>query len=136
MKLKLWNIILLSTLILGCQSKVILDGNYSVCLNGEYVEVYFKKNLMRVATENESRTLHEWQKIEIKQDTLYFESFDEWKHNWKAKIIRNGKSKTELHNLNTDMKFQLEPINAILKFENQKEFWNKFNIRKEARNCE
>jgi hypothetical protein len=136
MKLKLWNIILLSTLLFGCQNKGKLDGNYAICYNGEYTEVYFNKGSMRVASENESRVLSEWKKIKIKEDTLYFESFDEWKHKWKAKIIYNGKGKTELHNLNTDMKFNLELINGNLNFKNPKEFWNEFINRQKIRNCQ
>ncbi len=136
MKLKLWNIILIFTLLFGCQNEQKLNGFYSVCNNGEYTEVYFKRNSMRVASEIEGRKLSEWRKIEIKKDTIYFESFDEWKHNWKVKIISIGTNEAELHNLNTDVKLNLERINGNLNFENHNEFWNGFSHRQKSRNCE
>ncbi|MCK0158952.1 hypothetical protein MWU65_17325 [Cellulophaga sp. F20128] len=136
MKLNLWNIILIITLLFGCQNEQKLDGNYSMCNNGEYTEVYFKKDSMRVASENKWVKLSEWRKFEIKNDTLYFQSFGEWRDDWKAEIIYNGKNKTELHNLITDVKFNLERINENPHFENLKEFWNEFSNRQKIRNCE
>ena len=87
MKLKLWNIILILIFIFGCQNDQNLNGNYFVSSNGEYTEVYFKRNSMRVASEINGRKLSEWNNIEIIKDTLYIESVDEWKHKWKARII-------------------------------------------------
>ena len=86
MKNNFWNIILIFNLILGCQSDKTLDGNYSSCIDGEYVEIYFKKDSMRVASENVWVELSEWRKIEIKNDTLYFETFGEWRDKSRAKI--------------------------------------------------
>ena len=91
---------------------------------------------MRVASEIDERKLSEWKKIEIKEDTLYFESFDTWKHNWKAKILNLEENKAELHNLNTDVKMSLERINGNIDFENQRVFWNEFQNRRKNRNCE
>ncbi|WP_074405967.1 hypothetical protein [Aquimarina megaterium] len=135
MKLKLWNIILIITLLFGCQIEQKLDGNYSMCNGGEYSEVYFKKDSMRVASENEWVKLSEWRKIEIKNDTLHFKSFGEWRDDWKAEIKYIGKNKTELHNLTTDVKLNLKRINENLNFENPKEFWEKFRDRQNSGNC-
>lgn len=134
MKINFLNLILLFVLI-SCKSDNKLDGYYSICLNGEYIEVYFKSNLMRVASDNEKKQLSEWKKIKIKNDTLYFKSFDEWEHDWKVKITYKVDGKTEFHNLNTDMKFYLEPINKKLVLKNEKEFWTEFHNREKVRNC-
>lgn len=136
MKLKLWNIILIFTLLFGCQNEQRLDGNYSMCNDGEYSEVYFKKDSMRVASKNEWVKLSEWRKVEIKNDTLYFQSFGEWKDDWKAKIIYKGNNKAELHNLITGIKFNLERVNENLNFENPEEFWNEFINRQKSKGCE
>jgi len=136
MKLKLWNIILILALALSCKNDRNLNGNYSICNNGEYTEVYFKQDSMRVASENEWVKLSKWRKVEIKNDTLYFESFGEWRDDWKAEIKYTGKNKTELHNLITGIKIDLERINENLDFENPKEFWNGFSNRQESKNCE
>ncbi|UOB18664.1 hypothetical protein [Abyssalbus ytuae] len=136
MKPNLWNIILITTLLFGCQNKQKLDGNYSMCSNGEYVEVYFKKDSMRIASENESVKLSEWRKVEIKNDTLYFESFGEWKRKYKAEIKYIGNYNIELHNLMTNIKFNLERINENPNFQNSMEFWNGFNKRQKNKNCE
>ncbi|WP_299438247.1 hypothetical protein [uncultured Aquimarina sp.] len=135
MKLKLWNITLITTLLFGCQNEQKLNGNYSMCNNGEYTEVYFKKDSMRVASENEWVKLSEWRKIEIANDTLYFQSFGEWKDNWKAEIKLIGNNKAELHNVITDLRFNLERINVNLNFKNPKEFWGKFRNRQNSENC-
>lgn len=135
MKLKLWKIILTLTLTFGCKNDRNLNGNYSVCNNGEYLEVYFKQDSMRVASESEWVKLSEWKKVEIKNDTLYFESFGEWRDDWKAEIKHIGKNKTEFHNLITDVKFDLERINESLDFENPEDFWNEFSKRQNLSNC-
>ncbi|WP_025665377.1 hypothetical protein [Aquimarina megaterium] len=135
MKLKLWNVTLIITLFFGCQNEQKLDGNYSMCNNGKYSEIYFKKDSMRVASKNEWVKLSEWRKIEITNNTLYFESFGEWKDNWKAEIKFIDKNKTELHNLITGVKLNLERINKNLNFKNQKEFWEKFRDRQNSGNC-
>jgi len=132
--MKPWYIIL--ALFFGCKNDQNLDGNYSMCHNEEYAEVYFKNDSMRIASNNEWVKLSEWRKIEIKNDTLYFESFGEWRDNWKAEIRYVGKNKIELHNLITDVKLDLESINQNLNFEKPIEFWNGFNNRKNSKNCE
>lgn len=135
MKLKFWNITLIIILLFSCKNEHKLDGNYSICNNGEYTEVYFKNDSMRVASENEWVKLSEWRKIEIINDTLYFKSFGDWKDNWKAEIKFIDKNKTELHNLTTDVRLNLERINENLNFKNEKEFWGKFRARQDSGNC-
>jgi hypothetical protein len=136
MKIKIWNIILTIALVSSCQKERNLNGNYSMCNNGEYSEIYFKQDSMRVASENEWVKLSEWRKVEIKNDTLYFESFGEWREDWKTQIKYIGNNKTELYNLTTNIKFNLERINENLNFQNPKEFWNEFSNRRNSKNCE
>lgn len=136
MKLKLWIIILIFSLLFGCQNEQKLNGNYSMCNNVEYLEVYFKKDSMRVASKNEWVKLSEWRKVEIKNDTLYLQSFGEWKEEWKAEIKYIGNNKIELHNLIPNTKFNLVRINENPNFENPTEFWNEFSSRQKIRNCE
>ena len=135
MKLKFWIIILILGLAYSCQIENNLSGYYSVCHNGEYMEVYFKQDSMRVASENEWIKLSEWRKIEIKNDTLYFESFGEWRENWKSKIKYINRNKTQLHNLVTDSLIDLVPFETKLNFENPTEFWKDFNNRYNSKNC-
>ena len=136
MKLKLWNIILILALFFGCENNRNLNGNYSWCYNGEYSEVYFKKDSMRVASKNQWVKLSEWRKIEIRNDTLYFKTFGEFKDNATAEIKYVGMNKTELRILETDVRLNLESINKNLNFENPKEFWNGFIDRQSLMNCE
>lgn len=113
-----------------------MNGNYSMCHNGEYLEIYFKKDSMRVASENKWVKLSEWRKIEIKNDTLLFETFGEWKKKSKAEINYIGTNKIEMRNLETNERRSLVTFNENLNFENQKEFWNGFNCRQNSKNCE
>ncbi|WP_165453888.1 hypothetical protein [Hyunsoonleella flava] len=119
----------------SCKNDRNLDGNYSICNYGEYAEVYFKGDFMRVASESEWVKLSEWKQVKINNDTLYFESFGEWRDNWKAEIKYIGKNKIELYNLATDISVSLEPINVDLNFENSKEFWKGFKTRKNLKGC-
>ena len=123
------------TLTFGCKNDRNLNGNYSICNNGEYSEVYFKQDSMRVASESKWVKLSKWKKVEFKNDTLYFESFGEWRDDWKAEIKYVGKNKTEFHNLITDVKLDLERINEKLNFQNPKDFWNGFYKRQNLSNC-
>ena len=127
MKLKLWNIILILALFFGCQNDRNLNGNYSICHNGEYLEIYFKQDSMRVASENVWVKLSEWRKIEITNDTLHFETFGEWREKSKAEVNYIGMNNFELRILETDERRNLEPIYENKNFENHKELWNGFN---------
>ncbi len=135
MKLKLWNIILILALFFGCQNNQNLDGNYSICHNEEYTEIYFKKDSMRIAADNEWIKLSEWRKIEIKNDTLHYKAFGEWKDYSKAEIKHIGKNKIEIHFLKNGENLGLKPIDEDIKFENLKEFWNEFRNREKNNNC-
>ena len=90
---------------------------------------------MRVASKSDWVKLSKWKKVEIKNDTLYFESFGEWRDDWKAVIKHIGKNKTEFHNLITDVKFDLERINESIDFINTEDFWNEFSKRQNLSNC-
>ena len=136
MKLKLWEIILILALFFSCKNEQSLVGNYSICKNGEYAEVYFKQDSIRIASENEWIKLSEWKKIELKNDTLFFESFGEWRYDYKTEIKYIKKNKAKLHILTTDQIIDLERIDENLDFENRKVFWNGFMKRKNSKNCE
>jgi len=136
MKFNPLHIILFFSLVYGCKNDRNLNGNYSTCDNGIYLEVYFKNDSMRVASESEWVRLSKWKKVEINNDTLFFETFGEWRQNWIAKINYIGKNRTVLHNLTTDRIVDLKRINEDLNFDNPKEFWNGFNNRKNSCTCE
>ena len=91
---------------------------------------------MRVASENEWVKLSEWRKIEIKNDTLHFETFGEWREKSKAEINYIRKNKIELRILESGETRNLETISESLKFENLNEFWNGFKNRQNVINCE
>ena len=135
MKSNFWYIILIFILFLGCQNTRKLYGNYAACIDGEYTEVYFKKDSMRVASENVRVELSQWRKIEIKNDTLYFETFGEWRDKTKAKIKNVGMDNTELSFLETDAILNLERMNIKLNFMDSLKFWNGFNKRLNSKNC-
>lgn len=135
MKQNFWNIILIFTLFLSCETEKKLDGNYSSCIDGEYVEIYFKKDSMRVASENVWVELSEWKKIEIKNDTLYFETFGEWRYKSKAKIKYVEKNNVELSFLETDDKLNLEQMNIQLTFKDSLKFWSEFTNRMNIKKC-
>jgi len=134
-------LILILTISFGCQEKQKLDGYYSNCNNGYYSEIYFKKDSMRVASENDRIKLSEWRKINIKNDTLFFEMFGEWKIPSKAKIKYIGREKIELifltNTQNSDLKrVQIfERIDDNFEFNPSKEFWTKFKKRKNSADC-
>ena len=72
MALKQYYIILMLIMVTGCKDLRSLDGNYSMCHLGEYTEVYFKGDSIRVASENEWAKLSDWKKIMISRDTILF----------------------------------------------------------------
>ena len=135
MKPNLVYLILISTLFFGCKNDKNLEGNYSICIDGEYTEVYFKQDSMRIASENEWVNLTEWKKIEINNDTLLFETFGEWRNVSKAKIKHIGMNKTELRILESDVTLNLEQMNEKLNFKDSIEFWNGFKIRRNYKKC-
>lgn len=91
---------------------------------------------MRIASENELVKLSDWKKIEIKNDTLHFETFGEWKDDLKAKIKYVGMNKTELRILESDVILELGRINGKLRFKDSTEFWSEFKNRMNYKKCE
>ena len=77
MKFKFWYLIFILVLFISCQSDQNLIGHYKMCVSGDYGEVYFKKDSMRFASDNEWVKLSDWRKIRVENDTLYFETFGE-----------------------------------------------------------
>lgn len=135
MRYKFWCLILISVLFLGCQNNRMLEGNYSMCDNGIYLEVYFKQDSMRIASENKRVKLSEWKKIKVENDTLYFETFGEWRLNSKAVIELITENEIKLYSPSTEMKMHLNRIKEPLNFKNQNDFWKNFNDRKNLNNC-
>jgi len=99
------------------------------------MEIYFNNNSMRIASDNEWIKLSKWRKIEIKKDTLYFDTFGEWRTLSKAEIKFISINTIELKLLSNDRILKLIQIDENLNFEKPKEFWNKFHNRKKSKNC-
>lgn len=99
------------------------------------MEVYFKKDSMRVAADNEWVRLSEWRKIVIENDTLHFETFGEYRESWQAVIEYVGTDKIKLKVLESKNKVNLNRIDEILNFEEPTSFWNDFHKRKDYANC-
>ncbi len=135
MKRNLYSIILILALVFSCENNHKLEGYYSTC-DGDYTEVYFKQDSMRVAADNEWVKLSEWRKIEIKEDTLYFTSFGELSDNYRVTIEYIGNNKIEFCNIDTDYRSILEPIKENINFENEKKFWKGFYKRQNSKTCE
>ena len=90
---------------------------------------------MRVAADNEWVMLSEWRKIEIVNDTLYFETFGEYREPWKAQIEYFGINKIKLKVLESKNIINLNRIDKRLNFEETNTFWNGFHKRKDQANC-
>ncbi len=96
---------------------------------------------MRVASENDWVKLSEWRKVNIINDTLFFETFGEWKNPEKAKIKYIGWSKVELRFQkdidDTEFKMiqELEQIEDDFDILDSEEFWTKFKKRKNSADC-
>lgn len=133
--------IIISSIFFGCQNNHKLDGYYSNCNNGEYAEVYFKNDSMRIASENDWIKLSEWRKFDVVNDTLFFEAFGEWRNPTKAKIKFIGRNKIELSYPKDidDAEFKLiqsfERIDEDFDFNQPKKFWTKFKERKNSAEC-
>lgn len=135
MALKQWYTILMLALFAGCQDQGSLDGNYSMCHNGEYIEVYFKGDSIRAASENEWVKLSDWKKITISKDTIFFETFGEWRDSIKARLKYVGKSKIQMQNLNNGETLTMRRIENGVTFENVNEFWKGFINRRHSEKC-
>lgn len=137
MKFRFQNIILISilTTVFSCQNNRNIEGNYSICHKGYYREIYFKKDSIRAASDNEWIKLSKWRKIKLENDILHFETFGEWRDSSKVKIEFTGKNNIELKNLKSGETLYLEPITQKINFEKSNEFWNGFNKRQNSKNC-
>ena len=96
---------------------------------------------MRMASENDWVGLSEWRKIEILNDTLYFETFGEWRDSTKARIKHLGRNKIALQFPNEilDKKsftiYTMERIKSDFEIEDSEVFWTQFKNRKNAMEC-
>lgn len=122
-------------LFIGCQNSHNIEGNYSLCNKGSYMEVYFKKDSMRVASENDWVKLSNWRKIKFKNDTLHFETFGEWRDSSKAILKYVETNKVKYKNLRTGDVLFLYPFNDKLNFNNPEKFWKGF-YKRNNNNCE
>lgn len=128
-------LIFIIILLFSCNKEKTIQGNYFGCNNGEYIEIYFNKDSMRIASNNKWIRLSKWRKIDIKNDTLYFDTFGEWRIPSIAKIKFIEMNKIQLKFSNKDKTIVLTPINQNLKFRSSEEFWNGFYDRKKSKNC-
>tara|TARA_R110000850_G_C9994021_1_gene467330 strand:- start:9502 stop:9918 length:417 start_codon:yes stop_codon:yes gene_type:complete len=127
---------ILSIIILvSCQADQKLKGNYAICYNEEYTEVFFKEDSMRAASGTHTHYLSEWRKIKRVKDTLYFQTFGEWRDSVKAIVTNVGANKINLRMLNNDDYLHLEPIDEDIYLEDFKVFWDGFYERKRLSKC-
>lgn len=121
------------TLVFACKNNNVPNGNYYYCQDDVYSEFYFKKDSMRVASDDEWIRLSEWRSIEVKNDTLYFETFGEWRLSVKAKLNINIFNEIELEFIPNNTFLYLYPIKKTIDFEN---FWGDFENRKKYFKCD
>ena len=88
-----------------------------------------------MASNSEWISLSEWRQIEIKNDTLYFETFGEWRDSATAEIKYIGGNKIKLKLLEANRDVILERINESPNFEKPKKHWNGFIKRLNSSNC-
>lgn len=128
-KLCLFTLFLIS--LFSCKNDKSLNGNYySFNRSNEYVEYYFRQDSLRIATENDWVGLSDWKKIERKNDTLFYETFGEWRDDRISLIEFETKYKVKLIDINFNDTIFLQRIEHEFKIEDNKEFWRKFNKRK------
>jgi hypothetical protein len=127
---------------LGCKNNMGMDGNYYLCENGYYSEVYIKNDSVRAAWDTNGNDLSEWQKMKIRNDTLYFEQFGHLRDSIKGTIKYLEKDKSEFHYFIGSGKYSFEEkgilnrINGNLNFESEEEFWLEFKKRQSSADCE
>jgi len=132
----LWKIVLILPIFISCQNKPNLEGNYYSCNDdkGDYFEVYFKKNLIRMASNNEWIKLSKWRKTEFINDTLIFDTFGEIRLPVKAIIKHLGTNGIKMEILRYHETIFLKRFNENPNFDKKEEFWNGFHNRKN-KNC-
>lgn len=130
---KLWIFSFFLIPLLGCNHEKGLIGNYfSTNMSGEYTEYYFIRDSLRIATENNWVNLSDWKKIELKDDTLYFETFGEWREQMKAEVNRISNNKVRIILLKSNDTIYLQKLYQNIDFENIDEFWKEFEKRKNS----
>ncbi|WP_138432979.1 hypothetical protein [Winogradskyella algicola] len=138
MRYKYFGGLILILIIFSCDSDKNIIGNYYICEEDQYLEVYFyfKKDSMRIAADNSWVRLSEWRKIKIQNDTLHFETFGEWRDSSKALIIQNGINKILFYYFESSKDtMSLVPVLENLNFENSEEFWVGFRKRQKSSKC-
>ncbi|WP_459212082.1 hypothetical protein [Aquimarina rhabdastrellae] len=135
MKQIILNILLIVILFVGCQKNKSLEGNYSTCHKGKYIEIYLKKDAIRIASNDEWIRLSEWRKMEIKNNRIFFDTFGEWKKPTEAEVIYINSNEIELKFINNEGNLKLKLIDENIIIEESKEFWNKFDKRRVFRDC-
>ena len=135
MKRLILNILFLTFLFSGCRKYSRLDGYYFYCVEGYYGEVYFKQDSWRIASEDEWTGLSNWKKMTVKNDTLFFESFGEWRTNIEAKITYIDNDNKHLQLTFGDNTYELEHLQGKLNLKDSMAFWEGFEKRRDARRC-
>jgi hypothetical protein len=135
-------LILILSIFFGCQNEPKIDGNYYVCEDGYYSEVYIKNDSIRVSWDTNGDDLTEWQKMEIKNDTLYFMQFGHLIDSIKGKMKYVGNDRMEFHYIIGSGKYSFEGVNTLnriddkLNFKSIKEFWAEFKKRQNLADCQ
>lgn len=128
-------IITLLLFVFSCIEENKLEGGFSAC-NSEngYVEMYFKKDSMRIASDNNWVSLSKWRKIEFKNDTLYFETFGEWRDSSKVKVNFLGRKGVQfIYDYSKVLDTQnFSRIKSNIKFNDPILFWNRFKKQKDS----
>ncbi|MDC8002969.1 hypothetical protein POV27_02840 [Aureisphaera galaxeae] len=127
--------LLIFSCLLNCQTEQKLEGNYYICEDGYYSEVYFKRDSLRVASESEWVKLSEWRTLIMESDTIIFESFGEWRDTVSMKISENTQAKITVRNLYTGEIHVLNRIPERFSFEDTTKFWKEYALRKQAYGC-
>ena len=125
-----WILGLFLPLLLACDNDRTIEGNYWICREGIYGEVYFKKDVMRAASEDEWAQLSEWRTIKVENDTLHYETFGEWRDSLKARLTYLPSNRIELSVIDDGYSVILEPIHEHLNWADSTAFWSGFNHRK------
>lgn len=119
---------------IGCKSEQKLNGNYSICYDGLYAELYFKNDSMQSATS--LNWISNWRRFEIKNDTLYHLYFGEWADSTKAKINSIRKYGFELYYPKDNITYTFKKIKTeIDEKATYEDFWNEFYKRRMDINC-
>ena len=132
---------LILSIFFGFQSEPKMDGNYYIC-EVCYYEIYIKNNSIRAAWDTNGNDLTEWQKMKIKNDTLYFKQFGHLIDSIKGKMEYIGNDRMEFHYIIGSGEYSFEGVSTLYRIDRElnikstKEFWNEFKKRQNSANCE